>query len=412
MCIRIWGNLLRRLVDLPVRDGAQRNVTEPRSNTSYGAGDRTFRDTVGARATTADGARATTADGAQSTGAPRRGCRRSGTVFSPQRLRVRITQRAWVSLLSETLCQVQSETGGILLGYRDGNDWLVVESIDPGPNSIFEFAYFEYDQPYVNHLANRIVRLYKRPLEVIGLWHRHPGSFDRFSNTDDDTNARYAQLSEWGALSGLVNIDPTPRLTLFHVNGETCVYSPIPFTVLTWEESLTAAPLCKPDALIRTIEQQNKRALTSDAPSVTVTPPEPPLTPTDLERCWRSSLKHFEPASQDPIALSVSWEASTWTDDELARAFDLMKDDMAALSERGIDLELSIDTEGRLVISASDASGRRPLGIIGKMQKPNDEDVFVIHHPTECTTIRLETSIITRALDTPTDVEAVHAPIS
>lgn len=127
------------------------------------------------------------------------------------------TERAFVSLLSETAEKIETETGGIFLGYRDGEKWYVVESIDPGPKSTFQVAYFEYDQKYVNHLSQKIARLYKKPLELLGLWHRHPGSFDQFSGTDDGTNRKFAAQNPSGAISALVNIDPEFRLTVFYV---------------------------------------------------------------------------------------------------------------------------------------------------------------------------------------------------
>ena len=93
-------------------------------------------------------------------------------------MKVVFTERAYISVLSETAEKIHTETGGIFLGYREGDIWHIVESIDPGPKSVFEVAYFEYDQKYVNHLSQKIARLYNRPLELLGLWHRHPGSFD------------------------------------------------------------------------------------------------------------------------------------------------------------------------------------------------------------------------------------------
>lgn len=132
-------------------------------------------------------------------------------------MQVVFTQRAFVSILAETAEKIQTETGGIFLGYRDADTWYIIEAIDPGPKSTFQVAYFEYDTKYVNHLVNKIARLYSKPLELIGLWHRHPGSFDQFSGTDDGTNLKYASLHKEGAISALVNIDPEFRLTVFHV---------------------------------------------------------------------------------------------------------------------------------------------------------------------------------------------------
>ena len=72
--------------------------------------------------------------------------------------------------------------------------WYILETIDPGPRSVFRRDYFEYDQPYTRHLINKRARLYSHPLTLVGLWHRHPGSFDIFSSTDDGSSASYCLL--------------------------------------------------------------------------------------------------------------------------------------------------------------------------------------------------------------------------
>lgn len=128
------------------------------------------------------------------------------------------TKRAITALLVETREKITTETGGVFLGKCIDDIWYVVETIDPGPKAIFKTAYFEYDQDYINHLINKISRLYNQQLDLIGLWHRHPGSLDSFSMTDDGTNSKYAELSINGAISGLVNIDPDFRLTMYHVS--------------------------------------------------------------------------------------------------------------------------------------------------------------------------------------------------
>ena len=127
------------------------------------------------------------------------------------------SERAFTSILVETQEKIETETGGVFLGYRQEDVLYVIESVDPGPNSIFRPAYFEYDQSYINHLINKVSRLYSPQLELIGLWHRHPGSFDFFSGTDDGTNTKYAELNKQGAISALVNIDPQFRLTVYSV---------------------------------------------------------------------------------------------------------------------------------------------------------------------------------------------------
>lgn len=127
------------------------------------------------------------------------------------------SRRAIAAICAETLEHHPLETGGILLGHWHQHRWQVLEAIDPGPGARCTATTFEYDGAYVDHLASKLARQYHQPLQLIGLWHRHPGSFDRFSAEDDLTNQRFAVRTPHGALSCLVNIDPAFRLTAFHV---------------------------------------------------------------------------------------------------------------------------------------------------------------------------------------------------
>jgi hypothetical protein len=134
--------------------------------------------------------------------------------------KVVFSERAFNAVITESYDKQSTETGGILLGRIIDNVWYILESIDPGPKSIFEVAYFEYDTDYVNYLSNVISFQYKIELSVLGLWHRHPGSFDTFSSTDDITNKKFSEINnELGAISCLVNIDPNFRFTVYHVSN-------------------------------------------------------------------------------------------------------------------------------------------------------------------------------------------------
>lgn len=130
-----------------------------------------------------------------------------------------ISDRAYNAMIRESFAKHPVETGGILLGYiLDNGLWVVMEMIPPGINSVFELAYFEYDQDFVNYVGTSIANQYKEPLLVLGLWHRHPGSMDYFSSTDDGTNSEFASQNPYGVISGLVNIDPSFRLTMYHLD--------------------------------------------------------------------------------------------------------------------------------------------------------------------------------------------------
>lgn len=145
-------------------------------------------------------------------------------------MRVIFSNRAYASVLAETTEKIKTETGGLFLGTVQDDTFYIIETIDPGPKSIFEVAYFEYDQKYTQHLINKIANLYDKKLSLIGLWHRHPGSFDQFSSTDNGTNTEYAAMRKEGAISALVNIDPEFRITMYQVN-QPCKYTKIPYDV-------------------------------------------------------------------------------------------------------------------------------------------------------------------------------------
>lgn len=130
------------------------------------------------------------------------------------------SNKAYNAIIRESFDKDPVETGGILLGHiLDNGIWIVMEVLPPGIKCIFERAYFEYDDAFVNYLAQSVANQYKISLELLGLWHRHPGSMDVFSSTDDDTNATFAQQNPNGVISGLVNIDPRFRLTMYHMDN-------------------------------------------------------------------------------------------------------------------------------------------------------------------------------------------------
>lgn len=137
------------------------------------------------------------------------------------------TKRAFNAIITETIDKNPVETGGIFIGYLlDNGVCIVVETIPPGIKTVNQRAYFEYDADFINYLSNVIAKQYVGNLHVLGLWHRHPGSMDSFSTTDDGTNILFARNNgKYGAISALVNCDPKLRLTMYHVDSN-CRYTP------------------------------------------------------------------------------------------------------------------------------------------------------------------------------------------
>lgn len=130
------------------------------------------------------------------------------------------SNKAYNAIIRETFEHEPIETGGILLGHIVNDTWVVMEVLPPGIHSIFQMAYFEYDEEFVNYLAHSVANQYKQPLLLLGLWHRHPGSMDTFSGTDDQTNRTFARQLPQGVISGLVNVDPRFRFTMYYLDKD------------------------------------------------------------------------------------------------------------------------------------------------------------------------------------------------
>jgi len=140
---------------------------------------------------------------------------------NPKCEKIVMSDRAFAQVYSETKEKGSKETGGLLLGHRIDGVWYIVESSDPGYNGVFRHSYHESDAEYANHACTIISRIYKHKLSFLGMWHRHPGSMDSFSGTDDATNMEYAQYPRNtgnGCISLLVNKDPGFRLTAYYVD--------------------------------------------------------------------------------------------------------------------------------------------------------------------------------------------------
>lgn len=133
------------------------------------------------------------------------------------------SNKAYNAIIGESFKKDPVETGGILLGYIIDDTWIVMEVLPPGIHCIFQEAYFEYDTEFVNYLADTVSNQYENPLILLGLWHRHPGNLDVFSGTDDITNATFARQNPYGVISGIVNIDPKLRLTMYHLDNTSAV---------------------------------------------------------------------------------------------------------------------------------------------------------------------------------------------
>lgn len=275
------------------------------------------------------------------------------------------SERAFISILVETQENIKTETGGVFLGHRKGDIWYVIESIDPGPKSVFKTAYFEYDQTYINHLINKVSRLYATQLDLIGLWHRHPGSFDSFSRTDDETNTKYAELDEQGSISALVNIDPQFRLTMYSVTlplkyekikyivGNSC----IPKDLLEKKDGTSLQQQMAAIVQQQVATSTNKfKMLASQMTKKQVKPQKASSVPGELtEFSFHEAIYHF--LRQRTFANAKNPEIRLPRQDKDDAVMMILKEldnDLKFLSYLGIECEMVINPAGALVLKESE----------------------------------------------------------
>lgn len=140
-----------------------------------------------------------------------------------------LSDKACTSILQEAMDKDPLETGGLLLGQVSHGRWYVVEATGPGINAVHTNTHNEMDNIYHNHIFPVLSRQYKKELFLLGLWHRHPGSLDRFSFDDDRTNRLFSEAvgkAMYGsgadkrlksnAVSMLLNFDPVQRMTGYY----------------------------------------------------------------------------------------------------------------------------------------------------------------------------------------------------
>lgn len=274
------------------------------------------------------------------------------------------SDRAAISLLVEAREQneLDNETGGVFLGYRRGKIWYVIECCDPGPKAIFRHSYFEYDHEYINHTINKLSRIYLKQLELLGLWHRHPGSLDRFSATDDRTNLEYAQLHPEGAISAIANIDPHFRLTIYevtqplryrrvrHLIGD----ARIPSALLRYESRRSVMAELSQDPLLR----QGRIADSAVRPSIASF--QPAYDGGSLNRFSLRTALHF-----------MLQQLPSWTEGEAERfscggepemegaerILEALQSDIDYLDALGIGMKMRYDEEGMLELREVSAGG-------------------------------------------------------
>lgn len=120
-------------------------------------------------------------------------------------MEVVFTNKAYVMIFEDSRKYKTVETGGILLGYKKEKYWHVVETVLPGKAAFRKSNCFSYDSEYLEMKANEIALLYDEPLQLLGVWHKHPIADFIFSREDQIMHNRYMDVCESDILSGIIS---------------------------------------------------------------------------------------------------------------------------------------------------------------------------------------------------------------
>lgn len=82
------------------------------------------------------------------------------------------------------------ETGGVLLGWRDGDNRIVVDLIGAGPRALHGQHTFLPDHPWQMSQIREAFERSGGDLDYLGDWHTHPGGVAEMSAPDRSTLRR------------------------------------------------------------------------------------------------------------------------------------------------------------------------------------------------------------------------------
>jgi integrative and conjugative element protein (TIGR02256 family) len=84
------------------------------------------------------------------------------------------------------------ETGGVLLGYRVGEDIVVTEATGPGPHALHGRTFFRPDTRYCQRCLEEAYEQTEGVVTYLGEWHSHPHGSSWPSRKDCETMAGIA----------------------------------------------------------------------------------------------------------------------------------------------------------------------------------------------------------------------------
>jgi integrative and conjugative element protein (TIGR02256 family) len=146
------------------------------------------------------------------------------------------TRRCWIersalgSLVSEARRWRVRETGGALLGWRDGEETVVMRVLGPGPAARHGWSSFEPDTKWQLEQGRRIYAESARTIAFLGDWHTHPLGVPKPSTQDRRTAEMLAEDEAFrtpvplyaiaGRRSGQISLGRLWRLVIYEWHGD------------------------------------------------------------------------------------------------------------------------------------------------------------------------------------------------
>lgn len=96
-------------------------------------------------------------------------------------------------MLDLAAAKAPNETGGILIGRRQGDTLTIVSASDAGPNAISEPTRFQRDGKYCQDFLLGQVRQLGADYDYVGEWHSHPSTSPEPSSRDTDSFTEIAE---------------------------------------------------------------------------------------------------------------------------------------------------------------------------------------------------------------------------
>ncbi|MDP6513003.1 MAG: Mov34/MPN/PAD-1 family protein, partial [SAR202 cluster bacterium] len=99
-----------------------------------------------------------------------------------------ISEKALESMERECRRSPNTETGGILVGYRadqdasDDSKVIITHASGPGPESSASATHFVKDTPYLQSVLELLFQYHQ--VNYLGVWHKHPGDMSWPSSGD------------------------------------------------------------------------------------------------------------------------------------------------------------------------------------------------------------------------------------